>query len=104
MGNGLRSLGYAMRSLRKAPTFTLATVLLVALGVGVVTTVFTVVDQVLLRPLPYPAAGRRAFHDIPLLRIRSRFMASVNPVRGRGRPAPPAPGNFPGGARSASTS
>ncbi len=58
---GMRNLGFAARALRKAPTFTLASVLLVALGVGTVTTAFTVVDHVLLRSLPYPAAERLAY-------------------------------------------
>lgn len=48
----------AFRTLRKAPAFTLTTVLLLGLGVGAVTTIFTVVDHVLLRSLPYPAAER----------------------------------------------
>ena len=61
MGNGMRNLGFAVRSLRKAPTFALASVLLMGLGVGVVTTVFTVVDHVLLRPLPYAGADRMVY-------------------------------------------
>lgn len=51
-------LRYAFRTLRRAPTFAAGTVLLIALGIGAVTTVFTLVDHVLLRPLPYPAADR----------------------------------------------
>lgn len=61
MRDWLRNLGFAGRSLRKAPTFSLATIFLVALGVGTVTTAFTVVDHVLLRPLPYPAADRLVY-------------------------------------------
>ncbi|MDX1493053.1 MAG: ADOP family duplicated permease, partial [Longimicrobiales bacterium] len=61
MGSWLRNLGFAGRSLRKAPTFSVATIVLVALGVGTVVTAFTVVDHVLLRPLPYPAADRLAY-------------------------------------------
>lgn len=61
MRSWLRNLGFAGRSLRKAPTFAGATVFLVALGVGTVTTVFTVVDHVLLRPLPYPASDRLVY-------------------------------------------
>ena len=57
----VRGFGLAVRSLRKAPTFTAATILLMALGVGVVTTVFTIVDHVLFRPLPYPAAERLVY-------------------------------------------
>lgn len=53
-----RHLRFAVRTLRKAPAFTTTSVLLIALGVGAVTTIFTLVDHVLLRPLPYPAAER----------------------------------------------
>lgn len=48
----------ALRTLRKAPSFALTSVLLVGVGVGAVTTIFTLVDHVLLRPLPYPDADR----------------------------------------------
>jgi predicted permease len=48
----------ASRTLRKAPAFTLTTVILLGLGVGSVTTIFTLVDHVLLRDLPYPAQDR----------------------------------------------
>ncbi|MDH3424225.1 MAG: hypothetical protein OEN00_14620, partial [Gemmatimonadota bacterium] len=57
----MRNLGFAGRALRKSPTFAVATIALVALGVGTVTTAFTVVDHVLLRPLPYPASSRLAY-------------------------------------------
>jgi predicted permease len=57
MGFG-RNLRFALRTLRKAPAFTGTSVLLVAVGVGAVTTIFTLVDHVLLRPLPYPDQDR----------------------------------------------
>lgn len=53
-----RDVRYALRTLRRAPAFTLTTLGLIGLGVGAVTTIFTVVDHVLLRPLPYPEADR----------------------------------------------
>jgi predicted permease len=49
---------YGGRSLAQSPSFTWSTVLLLGLGVGAVTTIFSVVDHVVLRPLPYPDAER----------------------------------------------
>ena len=71
MGTLLQDIRYATRSFLNRPGFSMTVVALVALGVGATTTIFSVVDNVLLRQLPYPEAERLVFfdnaaHPIPL--------------------------------------
>ena len=49
-----RNLRYALRALTKTPAFTLTVIAILALGIGANTAVFSAIDAVLLRPLPFP--------------------------------------------------
>ena len=57
----MQDVRYALGTLAAHPSFTLVVVLTLALGIGANTTIFTLLHQALLRPLPYPAAERLVF-------------------------------------------
>lgn len=74
--DGIRQFGQSVRALLRTPVFTVTSILLVGLGVGAATAVFTVVDHVLLRALPYPAGERLVYltngsHSGPVVRSLS---------------------------------
>ena len=73
MGKILQDVRYGVRGWVKRPAFALIAVLILAVGIGATTAIFSVVDAVVLRPLPYPEAGRlvhfdRGNHSYPAMR------------------------------------
>src|SRR5207244_12484280 len=71
--NLISDVRYGFRQLRKSPAFAAAAVVTLALGIGANTAVFSVVNAVILRPLPFPEPDR-------LVSVRSRYT--------RGAPTP----------------
>ena len=58
MSRLLRDIRFGIRSLAKHPVFTFATILILTLGIGANTAIFTVTNALLLRPFPYPHPDR----------------------------------------------
>ena len=74
----LADLKLAFRRLRKSPGFTATALLLLAIGIGASTAIFSVIDGVLLRPLPYPYSEQLVAlrHTAPGINIPDLNMAA----------------------------
>jgi len=96
LGSGLR---LGARRLRRSPGYALAAVATLGLGIGATTAIFSVVEAVMLRPLPYPGAQRLVAFDlhagawvnpslsvaqVEFLRGQMRTLAAVGGYRGVG--------------------
>src|SRR6185369_17078788 len=61
MESVIQDLKHSLRMFIKAPAFTLTAILALALGIGANTAIFSIVDRVLLEPMPYPEPDRFVF-------------------------------------------
>jgi putative ABC transport system permease protein len=78
---------YALRMLRKNPGFAAVAILTLALGIGGTTSVFSVVDRILFRPLPYPHAERLLSVGMLAPLDSNEFMFASSYVELRNHPA-----------------
>ncbi|MGH9454016.1 MAG: permease prefix domain 1-containing protein, partial [Terriglobia bacterium] len=82
-----RELRYAVRLLRKTPGFTATALLTLALCLGANLTIFAVIDAILIRPLPFPDAGRLVtmYNTYPKAGVERDGSSITNYYERRGR-------------------
>src|SRR5215472_1754423 len=69
----LRDLRHGLRQLSKAPGFTLTAILTLGLGIGATTAIFTLVYDVLLKPLPYAHSERLVVTEEQVAEFRDMY-------------------------------
>lgn len=74
----LQDLKYALRMLRKNPAFTAVAILTLAVGIGATSAIFSVVNSVLLRPLPYRDPGQlvRVYSEFPTMQLQKFWLSA----------------------------